>query len=151
MKRLVRLLAVLVVLVGCFAGFGLPQRAIASPLPLTYGASLSNVTLQSLPVLLADVSLRNTADDKLATEFGKKIDLNNTHVRAFRKYPGMYPTLAGKIVQNAPYQQVEDVLDIPGLSDRQKELLQANLDKFTVTEVDPTFVEGGDRYNPGVY
>lgn len=151
MKRLVRLLAVLVVLVGCLAGFGSPQRAIASPLPLTYGASLSNVTLQSLPVVLADVSLRNTADDKLATEFGKKIDLNNTHVRAFRKYPGMYPTLAGKIVQNAPYQQVEDVLDIPGLSDRQKELLQANLDKFTVTEVDPTFVEGGDRYNPGVY
>jgi photosystem II PsbU protein len=63
----------------------------------------------------------------------------------------MYPTLAGKIIQNAPYEKVEDVLEIPGLSDRQKELLQANLDKFTVTEVDPTFVEGGDRYNPGVY
>jgi photosystem II PsbU protein len=116
-----------------------------------YTASLSNVTLQSLPVVLADVSFRNSADDKLATEFGKKIDLNNTHVRAFRQYPGMYPTLAGKIVQNAPYKNVDDVLEIPGLSARQKELLQANLDKFTVTDTDPTFVEGGDRYNPGVY
>jgi photosystem II PsbU protein len=101
--------------------------------------------------VLAEAPLRNSADDKLATEFGKKLDLNNTHVRAFRKYRGMYPTLAGKIVDNAPYQKVEDVLNIPGLSERQKELLQANLDKFTVTEVDPTFVEGGDRYNPGVY
>jgi photosystem II PsbU protein len=129
----------------------MPQSALASPKALVYTASLSNVTLQSLPVLAADAPLRNRADDKLATEFGKKIDLNNTHVRAFRKYPGMYPTLAGKIVQNAPYQKIEDVLNIAGLSERQKELLQANLDKFTVTEVDPTFVEGGDRYNPGVY
>ncbi|HEY9637495.1 MAG TPA: photosystem II complex extrinsic protein PsbU [Coleofasciculaceae cyanobacterium] len=151
MKRLVRLLVVWSLLVGCLSWLGLPQNALASPFPLTYGASLSNVTLQSFPVTLAELSLRNAADDKLATEFGKKIDLNNTHVRAFRQYPGMYPTLAGKIVQNAPYQKVEDVLDIPGLSGRQKELLQANLDKFTVTEVDPTFVEGGDRYNPGVY
>jgi photosystem II PsbU protein len=120
-------------------------------MPLVYTASLSNVTLQSLPVVLAEAPLRNAADDKLATDFGKKIDLNNSHVRTFRQYPGMYPTLAGKIIQNAPYEKVEDVLEIPGLSDRQKQVLQANLDKFTVTQVDPTFVEGGDRYNPGVY
>jgi photosystem II PsbU protein len=109
------------------------------------------VSLQSVPVLLAEVSLRNAADDKLDTEFGKKIDLNNTNVRAFRKYPGMYPTLARKVVDNAPYKSVEDVLDIPGLSDRQKELLQANFDKFAVTNVDTVFTEGGDRYNNGIY
>lgn len=160
MKRLVRLLAVWGLLVGCLGWLGLPQSAIAqplsqgsiaSPISLVSAASLSTVTLQSSPVLLVEAPLRNAADDKLATEFGKKIDLNNTHVRAFRQYPGMYPTLAGKIVQNAPYRKIEDVLDIPGLSERQKELLQANLDKFTITEVDPTFVEGGDRFNPGVY
>jgi photosystem II PsbU protein len=123
---------------------------MASGQPSSYEAVLSNVNLPA-PILIAAADLRNAADDKLATEFGKKIDLNNTHVRAFRKYPGMYPTLAGKIVQNAPYQQVEDVLDIPGLSERQKELLQANLDKFTVTDPSEVFVEGGDRYNPGVY
>lgn len=160
MKRFVRLLAVCCLLVGCFGWLGLPQKAIAqplspesvaSPMPVTYSVSLSNVTLPSSSVLLAEAPLRNAADAKLDTEFGKKIDLNNTHVRAFRKYAGMYPTLAGKIIQNAPYQKVEDVLNIPGLSERQKELLQANLDKFTITEVDPTFVEGGDRFNPGVY
>ncbi len=142
MKRLVRLLAVLSLLVSCLGWLGLPQNAIAAP--------LSSVTLQSSPFLIAEASLRNAADDKLA-EFGKKIDLNNTNVRAFREYPGMYPTLARKVVDNAPYKSVEDVLDLPGLSERQKELLQANLDKFTVTNVNSVFVEGGDRYNNGLY
>src|SRR4028119_583504 len=144
MKRLVRLLAVWGLLVGCLGWLGLPQSAMAQPMP-------NVVSLQSVPVLLAEASLRNAADDKLDTEFGKKIDLNNTNVRAFRKYPGMYPTLARKVVDNAPYQSVEDVLDIPGLSDRQKELLQANFDKFAVTNVDTVFTEGGDRYNNGIY
>jgi photosystem II PsbU protein len=94
---------------------------------------------------------RNNADTKLGTEFGKKIDLNNTNVRAFRKYPGLYPTLARKIVDHAPYKSVEDVLDLPELSANQKSLLQQNLDNFTITDSDDTFVEGGDRYNNGYY
>lgn len=150
MKNLVRLVALVSLLVSCLGWFGLPEKAVASPLSSGYEAVLSNVNEQA-PVLIAEAPLRNLADDKLSTEFGKKIDLNNTHVRAFRQYPGMYPTLAGKIVQNAPYEKIEDVLNIPGLSDRQKELLQANLDKFTVTEPSEVFVEGGDRFNPGVY
>ena len=150
MKKVVRIVALMSLLVACLGCFGLPQKAVASPLSSGYEAVLSNFNGQT-PVLLAESSLRNLADDKLSTEFGKKIDLNNTHVRAFRKYPGMYPTLAGKIVQNAPYEKIEDVLDIPGLTDRQKELLQANFDKFTVTDPSDVFVEGGDRFNPGVY
>ncbi|MFB8787857.1 MAG: photosystem II complex extrinsic protein PsbU [Potamolinea sp.] len=113
MKGLVRLLTVLCLLVGCLGWLGLPQSAQALP--------MQNVALQSYPVLLAEAPLRNSADDKLATEFGKKIDLNNTNVRAFRKYPGMYPTLARKVVDNAPYNSVDDVLDIPGLSASSKE------------------------------
>jgi photosystem II PsbU protein len=93
----------------------------------------------------------NTADSKLGTEFGKKIDLNNTNVRAFRKYPGLYPTLAKKIVNSAPYKSVEDVLALPGLSENQKSLLEKNLDNFTATSTDDTFNEGGDRYNNGYY
>lgn len=143
MKRLVRLLAVLGLMAGCLGWLGLPQNALA--------ANLTGMTLHSSPILAAETALRNRADDKLATEFGKKIDLNNTNVRAFRKYPGMYPTLARKVVDNAPYQKIEDVLQIPGLSESQKERLQANLDKFTVTDAEETFVEGGDRYNNGYY
>jgi photosystem II PsbU protein len=43
------------------------------------------------------------------------------------------------------------VLKIPGLSERQEELLQANLDNFTVTEPSSALIEGDDRINPGVY
>jgi photosystem II PsbU protein len=123
-----------------------PQQAIA--------ANLSSV-IRPVPVLAAveaeTTVRRNRADAKLDTEFGRKIDLNNTNVRAFQKYPGMYPNLARKVIKNAPYENVEDVLNIEGLSDRQKELLQANLDKFTVTDVESAFTEGDDRYNNGIY
>ncbi len=146
MKRLMRLLTTLSLLVGCLGWFGVPQHAIA--------ADLSSVTLHPVAILAVEETTtirRNRADEKLGTEFGKKIDLNNTNVRAFQKYPGMYPNLARKIIKNAPYKNVEDVLQIEGLSDRQKELLQSNLDKFAVTDAESAFTEGDDRYNNGIY
>ena len=143
MKKLMRLLTVLILLVGCLGWFGVSQ---------VKAANFSSVTLRSVPAMAAEgtTTLRNKADDKLA-EFGSKIDLNNTNVRSFQKYQGLYPNLATKIVQNAPYQKVEDVLELPGLSDRQKEVLQANLDNFTVTDMESAFNEGDERYNNGIY
>ena len=145
MKRLISLLTMLSLLVGLMGWLGVPQPALA--------ANASNFTWRSVPILAVEsqATLRNRADAKLATEFGKKIDLNNTNVRSFQKYPGLYPTLAKKIIANAPYENVEDVLSIEGLSDRQKEILQANLDNFAVTEVESAFNEGDDRYNNGIY
>lgn len=140
MQRLARLLVVFSLCLTCL--FGVSQQALA--------ASWNGTTILAESSATGEV-IRNSADNKLSTEFGKKIDLNNTNVRAFRKYPGLYPTLARKVVDNAPYKTVEDVLDIPGLSEKQKELLSANMDKFTLTAVDDTFTEGGDRYNNGYY
>ena len=131
MKRLIQFLSVLLVCTACLLGFSNPVMASGAPVPAG--------------------SLVNKADAKLSTDFGKKIDVNNTNVRSFRKYPGLYPTLARKVVDNAPYKTVEDVLNIPGLSDKQKEMLQANLGNFAVTTIDDTFNEGGDRYNNGYY
>lgn len=62
-----------------------------------------------------------------------KLDLNNADLRDFMKYRGFYPVLARKIIDYAPYMSVENILNIPGLTDEQKERLQANLDNFTVT------------------
>ena len=94
MKRLIRLLTVLSLLVGFMGWLGVSQPAIA--------ANVSNFTWRSTPILAVEsqATLRNRADAKLATEFGKKIDLNNTNVRAFQKYPGLYPTLAKKFIAN---------------------------------------------------
>ena len=59
--------------------------------------------------------------------------------------------LARKIIANAPFNTVDDVLKMPGLSDREIDILKANLENFVVTPPEPALIEGGDRINPGVY
>ena len=113
-----------------------------------------DLTVGSGVTLLANAGgqeLRNSVDDKLATEYGSKIDVNNTNIAAFRKHRGLYPTIAGKVVSNAPYDSVEDILEIPGLKQIEKDRLQQNMDVFTISAPDPALVEGADRFNNGVY
>ena len=86
MKRLVSWLTGVVVMTGLLLGLVLPQAAYAD-------------------------EIRNVADDKIA-ERGDKVDLNNSSVRRFQQFPGMYPTLAGKIVLGGPYESVDDVLSL---------------------------------------
>jgi photosystem II PsbU protein len=143
MKRLVRLLTVLCLVVGCLGWLSGPQKAIA--------AELNGFSLRPTLVLAEEIPPQNAFDRKLSTEFGQKIDLNNTNMRRFRDYRGMYPNLARKIVENAPYDKVEDVLRIPGLSENQKAILQSNLDNFTVTPPTEDLTQGDDRINNGIY
>ncbi|MBE9231723.1 photosystem II complex extrinsic protein PsbU [Cuspidothrix issatschenkoi LEGE 03284] len=141
MKGLVRLFTVLTLVLGCWGWLGTTDTVQA----VSFNGFVGN------QVSVLALARQNKADQKLATDFGKKIDLNNTNIAAFQRYPGLYPTLGSKIIKNAPYEKVEDVLSIRGLSDRQKQLLQANLDNFTVTEYEPNFNEGDDRINNGIY
>ena len=127
-------------------------------LGLVFGTLVSNAQpavasmLNTNAMLLAETELpRNAIDDKLTTEYGYKLDVNNTNVAAFRKYRGLFPTIAGKIVRNAPYDNLEDILEIPGLSDVEKSRIQENMDVFTISPPNPALVEGDDRYNNGAY
>ncbi|NEQ30612.1 MAG: photosystem II complex extrinsic protein PsbU [Leptolyngbya sp. SIO4C5] len=149
MKRLLGVLMALGILVSGWMGLGTTQAAVAAEF---------NATVSAPAPLLAQIfrdavkgNPRNAVDDKLRTEYGSKIDLNNANITAFTKYPGLYPTIARKILANSPFDTVEDVLDMPGLSDREIDRLKANLDNFTVTPPDPALVEGADRFNNGVY
>lgn len=155
MKRLTCLVATLSLLVSLLGWTGFAPGAIAAPLPQLGNAPASLAWFNSvvtMPHLLAvEESPRDVVSDKLASEFGQKLDLNNTNIRYFREYPGLYPTLAGKIVKYAPYKKVEDVLAIPGLTERQKEILRDNFDNFTVSDVEAALTEGADRYNNGIY
>ena len=94
--------------------------------------------------------LRNVADDKIAEKAGK-VDLNNCSVRRFQQYPGMYPTLAGKIVLGGPYESVDTVPEMLDLTDRQVELFEKYKENFTVTPASIALNEGFDRINDGVY
>ena len=141
MKKLIRTLLVLGLLIIALGRFGSFPPALA----------LEHISLRPSALLAVESPTSSAMEEKLATEYGQKLDLNNSNVRAFRQYSGLYPTLARLIIANAPYEKVEDVLNIPGLTGLQTELLRANLDKFTVTPIEPALVEGGDRYNPGIY
>ena len=103
----------------------------------------------ALPASVQAAEIRNVADDKIA-ERGDKVDLNNSSVRRFQQFPGMYPTLAGKIVLGGPYEAVDDVLSLD-LTDRQKELFEKYRDNFTVTAPSIALNEGFDRINDGQY
>jgi len=124
MKRLVSWLTGVVVMAGLVLGLMLPQAAYAD-------------------------EIRNVADDKIA-ERGDKVDLNNSSVRRFQQFPGMYPTLAGKIVLGGPYDSVDEVLNLD-LTDRQKELFSKYRDNFVVTAPSIALNEGFDRINDGQY
>ncbi len=141
MKQIALVLAIF----GLCLGFmGLPyHQAQASNLNLTTWTSTSILAVESGKV--------NKADKKLAEIGGEKLDLNNSPLRSFRKYRGMFPTIAGMIVENAPYEKVEDVLKMPGLTERQKKLLEANLDNFTVSPPADVYIEGDYRLNTGSY
>ncbi len=136
MKKFVGIIVALFLVIGSWGFVGTAQAT-----------EMETFNIQS-PMLLARI---NTADAKRKELVKGKLDLNNSDVREFRRLPGFYPGLASKIIQNAPYTEVEDVLNIPGLSDSQIERLQANIDEFFVTDVEASMNAGGDRYNPGLY
>lgn len=93
------------------------------------------------------------AEDLAPTNFytqdTSKIDLNNANINAFRQVRGAYPTLGRIIIENAPYQSFDDVLNIAGLTEAQKELLQNNADKFSLKKPDQSL--GRERINNSNY
>ena len=111
---------------------------------------LGALTILASPNSALAEEVRNVADDKMAEAVGK-VDLNNSSVRRFQQYPGMYPTLAGKIVLGGPYESVDDVLTDLDLTDRQKELFEKYKENFMVTPPSIALNEGFDRINDGVY
>lgn len=141
MKRLGRLFVLVSLLISCW-GWAVPQSADAA-----------NFSFNQFPVvtpILAVEQRRNRADEKLG-EFGEKIDLNNSSIREFRQFPGMFPTIATMIIDQAPFDSVEEVMDMKGLTERQKEILSKYLDEFTVTPVSSILQEGNFRLNTGTY
>ncbi|NET41171.1 photosystem II complex extrinsic protein PsbU [Okeania sp. SIO2B3] len=141
MKQIGLLLAILGLCLGCVG---------LMPYHQAYAGNLSLTVWPSTSILAVESGRVNKADRKLG-EIGEKLDLNNSPLRSFRKYRGMFPTIASMIVDNAPYQKVEDVLEIPNLTERQKNLLEANLENFTVTPPADVYIEGDYRLNTGSY
>lgn len=86
-----------------------------------------------------------------AVELDPKIDVNNTILRNYRRIPGFYPTLARKLVQNAPYDSLEDMINIPDLTEQQKNLIQENASNFEFSEYEAGRYQLENRINQGYY
>ena len=134
MKRLLSWLTGALVMTSLMAGLVLPSRVYAED------EHRSKYSVNKI---------RKIADDKIAARDGK-VDLNNSSVRRFQQFPGMYPTMAGKIVLGGPYDSVDDVLSLD-LTERQQELFAKYRDNFTVTPPSIALNEGDDRINDGQY
>ncbi|MBR75414.1 MAG: photosystem II complex extrinsic protein precursor U [Cyanobium sp. RS427] len=134
MKRLLSWLTGVLLMAGLVAGLILPASVHAD---------------DDLVGKYSGNEIRNIADDKIAAREGK-VDLNNSSVRRFQQFPGMYPTMAGKIVLGGPYNNVDDVLNLD-LSERQVELFNKYKENFTVTPPEIALNEGDDRINDGQY
>jgi photosystem II PsbU protein len=78
---------------------------------------------------------------------GEKVDLNNANIRAYLKVPGIYPSIASKIVTNGPFKTVADVYNIEGLTGAEKETIKRSEGRFVVMEGKPEYVI--DKINNG--
>ena len=134
MKRLLSWLTGALLMASLMAGLVLPSSVYAD---------------DDLRSKYSGNEIRNVADDKIAEREGK-VDLNNSSVRRFQQFPGMYPTMAGKIVLGGPYDSVDDVLSLD-LTERQQELFDKYRDNFVVTPPAIALNEGDDRINDGQY
>ena len=63
--------------------------------------------------------------------------------------PGLYPTVAGKIVTNGPYASVGDLYNIKGLSSAEKDVIKKYESRFTVKPEKADYVI--DKFNNGLY
>eukprot|EP00188_Purpureofilum_apyrenoidigerum_P003561 Plantae.Rhodophyta-Purpureofilum_apyrenoidigerum.ctg37652.p2 GENE.Plantae.Rhodophyta-Purpureofilum_apyrenoidigerum.ctg37652~~Plantae.Rhodophyta-Purpureofilum_apyrenoidigerum.ctg37652.p2 ORF type:complete len:147 (-),score=28.32 Plantae.Rhodophyta-Purpureofilum_apyrenoidigerum.ctg37652:276-716(-) len=80
---------------------------------------------------------------------GEQIDVNNANIRAFQKYPGMYPNIGKLVVKYGPYKDVSQVFDIPELTDQQRAVLKKYQDRLVALEPRPEYEI--DKVNNGLY
>jgi photosystem II PsbU protein len=78
-----------------------------------------------------------------------KIDLNNANIYQFRQIPGMYPTLGRIIIENAPYNSLDEVLAIKGLTADQQDKIRSSADRFTMFKPDNSMQR--ERINNATY
>jgi len=147
-------LAILAVLVSVVSAFA-PNTVSTASSALNAEASGRReffTKAATAAALVAGAAPANAVRDYENIEFlggGSIVDLNNANIRAYLKMPGMYPTVAGKIVTNGPYSSVGDLYKIPGLSSREAEVIKKYENKFTTKTPSPDYVI--DRYNNGLY
>ena len=148
-------LAIFALLVSAVSAFVAPSATRASSsLSATDSRRefVSSAAIAAAAAVFASAAPANAIRDYADVGYlggGAQVDINNANVRVYIKYPGMYPTVAGKIVTNGPYASVGDLYKIKGLTSRESDIIKKYESKFVVKPPQADYVI--DRYNNGLY
>ena len=66
-----------------------------------------------------------------------KLDVNNSPVADYMKYPGMYPKIGGLIATGGPYRSVKDIYKNGKLTDAHKDIIRKYEHALIATEANP--------------
>mmetsp|Transcript_25323 Transcript_25323/g.54825 ORF Transcript_25323/g.54825 Transcript_25323/m.54825 type:complete len:157 (-) Transcript_25323:364-834(-) len=67
---------------------------------------------------------------------GDRIDVNNAAINEYMQLRGMYPSAAGKIASNGPYQSVQDIYKIEGLTANDKKMFKKYEKELTANKAE---------------
>lgn len=98
--------------------------------------TFAGATLAAIPSL-AHALDTIPADNEILKEqrtVTSKLDVNNSPVADYMKYPGLYPTIAGKIANNGPYKSVDQAFKLPLLTSEEKSKLKQYKSQFVATK-----------------
>jgi photosystem II PsbU protein len=103
----------------------LANAAAAATALLWFGGAPPALALNNIPTDNEIVKEQRTVVNQL--------DVNNAPVADYMKYPGLYPTIAGKIASHGPYQNFSDVYKLSMLSKEEKAKIKFYEKEFTAT------------------
>jgi hypothetical protein len=65
------------------------------------------------------------------------VDVNNANIRVYTRFPGMYPTIARKIVKGIPYASIDEMLQKQAFTTEELQILDKYLKNLAALEPAP--------------
>jgi DNA uptake protein ComE-like DNA-binding protein len=101
-------------------------------------ANAATVAAATVLVAAAPALALNTipADNEIVKEqrtVVTKLDVNNAPVADYMQFPGLYPTIGGKIANNGPYASLKDIYKLKILSADEKDKIKGYEGEFMAT------------------
>eukprot|EP00549_Striatella_unipunctata_P021150 CAMPEP_0118705134 /NCGR_PEP_ID=MMETSP0800-20121206/19679_1 /TAXON_ID=210618 ORGANISM="Striatella unipunctata, Strain CCMP2910" /NCGR_SAMPLE_ID=MMETSP0800 /ASSEMBLY_ACC=CAM_ASM_000638 /LENGTH=155 /DNA_ID=CAMNT_0006607215 /DNA_START=41 /DNA_END=508 /DNA_ORIENTATION=+ len=97
------------------------------------GAALAGiVALQAQEAFAFSQQLDDYAVEPGQQATDGRIDVNGAFVGEYKQFPGFFPHAAGKIASNGPYTEVQDIYDIPGLTEHDVDMFKKYEDNLSV-------------------
>lgn len=123
------------------------RRDVLINIPGILAAAAAAAATCAIPVSALDTIPADNEVLKESRQVVGKLDINNSPVTDYMMFPGMYPTIGGKISNNGPYSSVKDVYNLKLLSKAEMSKIKEYENSLTVTPatgLDP--LRGRDPY-----